>query len=350
MNLPQAGLERRSGLSFVSMKCLHHEIIQRMKKISPKLWLPVLACLLSANLLAEDNTISQKEQDWFANPPATVETRGDVPYLKPARAEKLDLYLPKNRPLGTLSPAVILIHGGAWTKGDKRQAREIEIGTTLAENGFVAASVNYDLTPNGKYPANLKDCKNAVRFLRTNSKMYGVDPDKIAVLGGSAGGHLALMVGYTGDDPSLAPQNPYPGVSDKVGAVVDMYGVSDIPNRKKTDAEGTPGELIGINELIQLMFGDAEAAKVASPINHISSQTPPTIILQGKKDKSVDRDQSISLHESLQKAGVQTQIILLEKAGHSFSFKYANAKNKKPLERDNGSDVIAFLKKALGVI
>jgi acetyl esterase/lipase len=314
-----------------------------------KLVSPLLALALSSNCLAEENGISQKEQDWFANPPATVETRGDVTYLEPARAEKLDLYLPKNRPSGTRSPAVILIHGGGWTKGDKRQAREIEIGTTLAENGFVAASVNYDLTPNGRYPANLKDCKNAVRFLRTNSKVYGIDPDKIAVLGGSAGGHLALMVGYTGDDPSLAPKAPYPGVSDKVGAVVDMYGVSDIPNRKKTDADGTPGELIGINELIQLMFGNAEDAKVASPINHISPQSPPTIILQGKKDKSVDRDQSITLHDALQKAGAQTQIILLESAGHSFSFKYANAKNKKPLERDNGPDVMAFLKKSLGV-
>jgi len=331
------------------MKGLHDEIILGMKKSFPNLWFALLAGLLSANVLAEDNRISQKEQDWFANPSATVETRGDVPYLEPARAEKLDFYLPKNRPPGTLSPAVILIHGGGWTKGDKRQAREIEIGMTLAESGFVAASINYDLTPSGKYPANLKDCKNAVRFLRTNSKLYGIDPDKIAVLGGSAGGHLALMVGYTGDDPSLAPKTPYSGVSDRVGAVVDMYGVSDIPNRKKTDADGTPGELIGIDELIQLMFGDAQAAKVASPINHISPQCPPTIILQGKKDKSVDRDQSITLHDALQKAGVQTQIILLEKAAHSFSFKYANAKNKKPLERDNGPDVLAFLKKALGV-
>ena len=317
--------------------------------LSPKLVIPLLALALSASLSGEESSVSQKEKDWFANPPTNVESRGDVTYLEPARAEKLDLYLPKNRPLGTLSPAVILIHGGGWTKGDKRQAREIEIGTTLAENGFVAASVNYDLTPNGKYPANLKNCKNAVRFLRTNSKVYGIDPDKIAVLGGSAGGHLALMVGYTGDDPSLAPKAPYPGVSDKVGAVVDMYGVSDIPNRKKTDADGTPGELIGINELIQLMFGNAEDAKVASPINHISPQSPPTIILQGKKDKSVDRDQSITLHDALQKAGVQTQIILLESAGHSFSFKYANAKNKKLLERDNGPDVMAFLKKSLGV-
>ena len=314
---------------------------------SPKTLLIVaIAPLLSTIVFAEDKGVSELEQSWFANPPPNVETRADVPYLAPGRAERLDLYLPKNRPAGTLSPAVVLLHGGGWIRGDKRQAREIEIGTTLAENGFVAASVNYDMTPAGKYPANLKDCKNAVRFLRANSKQLGIDPNRIAVSGGSAGGHLALMVGYTADDPSLSPSSPYPGVSDRVQAVVDMYGVADIPNRRKTDAQGNPTELIGMDKLILTVFGDEETAKAASPINHVSKDVPPTLILQGRRDQSVDHDQSINLAEALKKAGASVELVILENAGHSFSFKYSKAKSKTPLERDIGPEVMSFLSRS----
>src|SRR5687768_7447602 len=124
-----------------------------------------------------------------------------------------------------------MIHGGGWVGGDKAAAREFNIGTTLAAAGYVCASVNYKLKGDDRWPTNLFDCKNAVRFLRTRAVQYQVAPDRIGVIGGSAGGHLALMVAYTSDLPELTPtaaaNTPYPGVSDGVRCVVDLYGITD---------------------------------------------------------------------------------------------------------------------------
>lgn len=280
---------------------------------------------------------------------AKVEFLGDVPFLGPDRKETLDLYLPKIRRSGEKSPAIVLIHGGGWKEGDKRQAREVEFGTFLAENGFVAASVNYALRSTGRFPLNLQDCKNGVRYLRAHAKELGIDPDRIAVMGGSAGGHLALMVAYTADDPDLSPAQPYPGVSDRVNAVVDFYGITDIGGRKKTDPDGKPTEPRGVEEETQAVFGPDEGGwKKASPISHIRRDVPPTLILHGKKDTTVDRDQSQLLADALKKAGAEVELVWLQKAGHSFSLRYEKPKEQKdPLEKNLEPVVLRFLKKHL---
>ena len=110
-------------------------------------------------------------------PPVSVAPEGviierDVAYLSPEREEKLDLYLPAGRPAGKRSPGIVIIHGGGWTGGRKGASREINIGTTLAKAGYVCASVDYRLTAQDRWPANLFDCKNAVRFLRNNADKY----------------------------------------------------------------------------------------------------------------------------------------------------------------------------------
>jgi len=278
-----------------------------------------------------------------------VEVRGDVSFLDPSRAEKLDLYLPKNRKTGEKSPAVLLIHGGGWKEGDKRQPREIEFGTTLAENGYVAASVNYALRSAGKFPINLQDCKNGIRYLRAHAGELGIDPNRVAVMGGSAGGHLSLMVAYTGDDPVLAPTEPYPRVSDKVSCVIDFYGITDIGSRKKTDSNGNPTEPRGVESEVQAIFGSTPAEwKKASPVGHLRKDPPPTLILHGKKDTTVDRDQTQLLAEELKKVGAEYELVWLNQAGHSFSLRYGNAKEKKdPLEKDLTPIVLRFLKKHL---
>ena len=283
-------------------------------------------------------------------PPSTkVEFRGDVSFLAPGRSETLDLYLPKNRKDGEKSSAVLLIHGGGWKEGDKRQPREIEFGTTLAENGYVAASVNYALRSAGKFPINLQDCKNGVRYLRAHADDLGIDPNRIAVMGGSAGGHLSLMVAYTGDDPSLAPPQPYPGISDKVSCVIDFYGITDIESRKKTDPDGKPTEPKGVDAEVQSIFGSTPADwKKASPIGHLRKDLPPTLILHGKKDTTVDRDQSQILADALKKVGAEYELVWLNQAGHSFSLRYGNPKQKKdPLEKDLTLILLSFLKKHL---
>ena len=286
------------------------------------------------------------------SPPALssqVEWRADTPFLAEGRNEKLDLYLPKNRKAGEISPAILLIHGGGWKEGDKRQAREIEFGTFFAENGFVAASVNYALRAAGRFPINLQDCKNGIRYLRAHAAELRIDPDRIAVMGGSAGGHLALMVAYTADDPALSPPQPYPGVSARVKAVVDFYGITDINRRKKTDTDGKPTELRGINDEDKSVFGsDPHGWKKASPVFYVRREVPPTLIVHGKKDTTVDRDQSQLLADALQKAGAEVELVWLQQAGHSFSLRYGKPKEQaEPLEKNLEPVVLRFLKKYL---
>jgi len=164
-------------------------------------------------------------------------------------------------------------------------------------------------------------------------------------MGSSAGGHLALMVAYTGDDRTFAPTEPYPGVSDKVSCVVDFYGITDIGNRKKTDPNGNPNELRGVESEVQAIFGSkAEDWKKASPVTYVKRDIPPTLILHGKKDTTVDSDQSQELADALKKAGATYDIIWLPNAPHSFSFQYAVPKSKQLLERDVGPAVLSFLK------
>jgi acetyl esterase/lipase len=303
--------------------------------------LPILLLHVSFPLQAEENTSISP----FASSPQ-VEVRGDISFLTSSRTEKLDLYLPKNRNAGAKSPAVLLIHGGGWKEGDKRQAREIEFGMTLAKNGFVAASINYALRSDGKFPLNLQDCKNGVRYLRAHADELGIDPNRISVMGGSAGGHLALLVAYTADQPNLSPSQPYPGVSDKVSSVVDFYGVSNLATRKETDPNGKPLKIEPLDSTTQSIFGSTpQDWKKASPVTYVKRDVPPTLILHGKKDTTVDSDQSQELADALKKAGANYEIIWLPNAPHSFSFQYAVPKSKKPLEKDVGPAVLSFLKK-----
>jgi len=290
-------------------------------------------------------TWTQAGSSEFSSNPQ-VEVRGDISFLTPDRLEKLDLYLPKSRKAGEKSPAVLLIHGGGWKEGDKRQPREIEFGTTLAENGYVTASINYALRSTGKFPLNLQDCKNGVRYLRAHADELGIDPDRISVMGGSAGGHLALLVAYTADQPYLAPSQPYPGISDKVSCVVDFYGISNLATRKETDPSGKPLKIEPLDSTTQSIFGSTpQDWKKASPVTYVKRNVPPTLILHGRKDTTVDSDQSQELADALKKAGATYEIIWLPNAPHSFSFQYAVPKSKKPLEKDVGPAVLSFLKK-----
>ncbi len=135
----------------------------------------------------------------------------DASYLQDERTEKADLYLPAKRGKEVRSPAVLIIHGGGWSSGDKGAEREFNIGTNLALHGYVGMSIDYALSSKGKatWPQNLHDCKTAVRWLRKNAERLQIDPNRIGVIGGSAGGHLSAMVAVTGPGDGLDPKGPY---------------------------------------------------------------------------------------------------------------------------------------------
>ena len=272
--------------------------------------------------------------------PAGITVQRDVTFLATDREEKLDLYRPEKNESGKPMPAVVIIHGGGWVKGDKGREREFVSGTALAKAGYVAISVNYETRKGKRWPNNLQDCKNAVRWLRKNAEMLDVDGSRIGVIGGSAGGHLALMVAYTGDHPKLSNDDLYPGVSDKVGACVDMYGITNLLTRKVADKKGVPTKELKEHRLFSKDREQAPAMwRNASPINYIDKNSPPTLIFHGTRDTTVDRDQSKELFAALQKAGVPSELQMVDGAGHAWPLKTKNF--------DFRSKVVEFFNKNL---
>jgi acetyl esterase/lipase len=276
-------------------------------------------------------------------PPGVV-IRQNVEFLAPGRAERLDLYLPAARPAGSLSPAVVIIHGGGWTGGSKSAGREFNIGTALARSGYVAASIDYQLQPNGRWPTNVHDCKNAVRYFRDRAKELQIDPDRIGVIGGSAGGHLALMVGLT--DGQLEPAGPYPGVSSKVSAVVNLYGVTNLRTLRKRAAE--PVDSLA-SRLALGLFGDqpdvgAADLDLGSPVHHLGRHSPPILSLHGTADETVEKDQAGELDRTARARGARHELILLPEIGHTFDLETWAGK---PLPVDMRPVVLGFFDRHL---
>lgn len=257
----------------------------------------------------------------------------DVPYLGEGREERLDAYLPTGefvRPV----PSVVLIHGGGWGGGNKRARREINIGTTLAENGFAVFSISYKLNTIGEdgkrnivWPQNIYDCKSAVRFLRAHAGEYGVDPERIATMGGSAGGHLAMLVGTTSQVDELNRGGLYLDESNEVSCIINFYGRHDLSDRRTHFAGQTEEETDKI-------------VRLASPDTWLNADTPPMLVVQGTKDRSVPPRITRALVRRLEELGVEHEHIEIEGAGHSFHLQ--------PKQLDLRPTVLAFLKKHLG--
>lgn len=277
-------------------------------------------------------------------PPAA----NDLTFLAPDRAEKLDLYLPEPPPAGQLSPALVWIHGGGWTGGSKAEARAKNVCSTVAAAGFVAVNIDYRLGA-GAWPTNLFDCKNAVRFLRAHAARYRVDPNRIAVAGGSAGGHLALMVALTAGKPDFEPggaATPYPGISSAVRCAINLYGPTNILTRRETDKAGNPLNVRPLSETTLGIFGaDSPASPVlrlASPVTHVAKTSVPILTLHGRADATVDHLQAEELDRVAKERGAPHELLLLEGVGHTFDLQ---TWSKKPLPRDLRPVVLEFLER-----
>ena len=257
----------------------------------------------------------------------------DIAYLAPDRKEKADLYLPASSPSGARRPAVVIIHGGGWSGGDKGAAREINIGTNLALNGYVGLSINYVLASTnfnaGKpaWPQNLHDCMTAVRWLRKNAERLQVDPERIGVIGGSAGGHLAALLAVTGEKDGLDPKGPYGEFSCRVKCAVDLYG---------------PADLSGHRDISMFAKTRAEAPELyraASPVTYVDKLDPPILIIHGTADKLVDVEQSKLFAAKLKAVGARHELVIVEGAPHTFHLQ--------PKQRDLRPVVLGFFDKHL---
>jgi acetyl esterase/lipase len=218
---------------------------------------------------------------------------------------KLDLYIPQKAPRP--APLVVYIHGGSWSALDKTEG----FANFLLGHGFAVASIDYRLSQEALFPAQVYDCKAAIRWLRAHANQYPYKADKIGALGDSAGGHLVSMLGVTNDNPDFEGTEGNSGVSSSVQAVCDYFGPSNMLTMPPAVANDAVARLIG-----GLPAQNQEKAKKASPITYVSATSSPFVIVQGDQDVVVTPQQSIDLNDALLKAGVDSQLYIMKKAGH----------------------------------
>lgn len=246
----------------------------------------------------------------------------NTPYATKSPAQKLDIYLPKG---SGPYPVILVIHGGAWLVGDKDEG-EIDMMLHALARGYAVVSMNYRLSPEAIFPAQIQDVKAAIRFIRAHAGEYGFDGGRICACGASAGGHLAALAGTTGGVAALEELSMgNEGYSSTVQAVVDWYGPTDLSAMDKQfnglgikgmvhDKPDSPESLL-IGEYIQ----DApKKVRAANPITYITSETPPFLIQHGTADTIVPYLQSVELYDALEKAigKDRVELDILDGAGH----------------------------------
>ncbi len=246
--------------------------------------------------------------------PCAVEVRAAVQYgAVPGEpvwqgALYLDLLLPTPRPERV--PAVVYLHGGGWRNGERSAGLYPWIGPVLAAHGFAVANVSYRLSGRAPFPAQLHDVKAAVRWLRANATTYGIDPDRIGVLGDSAGGHLALLLAITGGE--LEGDCGSAGGSSAVQAAIARCAPTDFATMPM-DGE--------VDYLTPLFGGPrettAELRRVASPLTHVHAGVPPMLLVHGTLDETVPVDQSQRFADALRANGVDVTTHLIEGAFHN---------------------------------
>lgn len=244
---------------------------------------------------------------------------------------KLDLARPSHSP-GDPLPAVVFIHGGGWSSADRSNGHRII--TLLAQNGFVAASIDYRLSGESSFPAQLEDSKCAVRFLRAHAGVYGIDPQRIGTAGGSAGGHLAALVALTPANAGLEGTGGWEEFSSHVSAVVDFYGVSDLLSLAANPRSSSM--------VLKLMRGTpAEKPALyrqANPLGLVQAGAPPFYLAHGDKDDLVPLDQSERLAAALQDAGSEATLRVIQGMAHG---------SIGTLPEEVLADMVAFFKKHL---
>jgi acetyl esterase/lipase len=226
--------------------------------------------------------------------------------------QKLDLYLPKE---GGNFPLIINIHGGAFKMGDKSQG----VPADYLARGYAVASINYRLSQHAKFPAQIEDCKAAVRWLRARAGQYRIDPNRIAAWGASAGGHLAAMLGTTGDTREFDVGGNLEQ-SSAVQAVVDYFGPTDFlqmdGHRLKDGMTHNPPDSPESQLIGGAIQENRDKVARANPITYVTPVDPPFLICHGDADPMVPHHQSELLEAALRKNNVPVEFHTVKGAGH----------------------------------
>lgn len=266
---------------------------------------------------------------------AGIKLDPDVSYLGPDRTEKMDIYRPQETS-DHARPAVLIIHGGGWVGGTKSGGREFQAAEALCKAGYLCASIDYRLATKERpaWPGALEDCRDAVKFLRTYAEKFGIDPARIGVIGGSAGGHLSLMLGTAEPPHEGAPLPKVAGMADpnqssQVSVIVDLYG---------------PTDLISITRERMALIGFSRADRpdlyrAASPLLQLTADFPPTLIIHGTADKVVEFSQSEKLDAAMTRLKIRHEFVRAEGAPHAFLLKDA--------DHDFRDQVVAFFDSVL---
>jgi acetyl esterase/lipase len=253
----------------------------------------------------------------IAHVPQGVKSHRDLSYVVNGHErQKLDLFLPEAE--GPL-PLIIWIHGGGWQNGSKDGCPPLRNGYT--ERGYAVASINYRLSGHVVFPAQIEDCKAAIRWLRAHAGEYGLDPQRFGAWGSSAGGHLVALVGTSGDVKAF-DVGAHLDQSSRVQAVCDYYGPTDFtafvttPGYESHAMANSPeAKLIG-----GAVMENKEKAARANPITYVSQDDPAFLIVHGDKDPTVPINQSQLLYDALKQADVSVQFHTIKGAGHGQGF------------------------------
>jgi acetyl esterase/lipase len=255
----------------------------------------------------------------FAQPnrsPSTAEgvkAHRNVAYVNDGHdRQKLDLYVPESEhPL----PVIIWVHGGGWQGGSKDGCPPLRAGYT--EKGFAVASIGYRLSGDAVFPAQIEDCKAAIRWLRAHAEEHNLDPERFGVWGSSAGGHLVALLGTSGDVEDF-DVGPHLDQLSRVQAVCDYYGPTDFkvfvttPRYESHARDNSPeAKLLG-----GAVLENSDKVARVNPITYVGDDDPPFLIVHGDKDGTVPLNQSQLLFDALKEAGVPVHFHTIHGAGH----------------------------------
>ena len=250
-----------------------------------------------------------------------VRLHADIAYANTDNPrQQLDLLLPKKPVSNAPLPVVAFIHGGGWRKGS-RQAGTRRVTRFVETGNYAGVTIGYRLSGEARWPAQIHDCKAAVRWLKGNADRYNIDPGRICVYGTSAGGHLVAMLGVTGDVKSLeGTLGNHMQQDSRVAAVVDFFGPTDFltmnnfPGKIDHNAADSPESLL-IGGAIQ---SHKDMAAAAAPMMYITDDDAPILMMHGTKDPLVPFDQSVQFHQALMQAGVECVLVPVTDGGHGF--------------------------------